>query len=50
MKNEMCWAYGMHGRKERCVQGLVERSEGKRPLGRHGRKVNDNIKIDLNWN
>jgi len=32
MKIEMGWAYGTHGRKEICIQGLVDRSEGKNHL------------------
>ena len=39
MKIEMGWPYWMHGRKERCVQSLVEGPEGKRPLGRPCRRV-----------
>jgi len=40
MKIEMGWAYGTRGRKERCIQGLVERPTGKRPLGRPCHKGN----------
>jgi len=47
MKIEMGWAYGTHGRKESCIQGLVERPEGKRLLGRPCDKGNYNIKIGL---
>jgi cytochrome bd-type quinol oxidase subunit 1 len=47
MKIEMGWAYGTHGRKEWCIQGLVERPEGKRQLGRPCHKGNDNIKMSL---
>jgi len=32
---------------ERCTQGLVGRSEGKRPLARPMRRWEDSIKIDL---
>jgi len=32
MKIEMGWAYGTHGRKERCIQDLVESPEGKNHL------------------
>jgi hypothetical protein len=32
---------------ERRVQGLVEKPEGKRPLGRPRRRWEDNIKLDL---
>jgi len=44
MKIEMGWEYGMHGMKERCIQVLVERSTGKRPLGRPCHKGNDILK------
>jgi hypothetical protein len=40
----MGWTYGTHGRKERCIQVLVERPEGKRPLGRLYHKGNDVLK------
>jgi len=45
--NKMDWSYGMHMRQEWCIQGLVGCSEGKRPLGRCGCKVKDNIKMVL---
>jgi hypothetical protein len=32
---------------ERCLQGLVGRPEGKRPLRRRRRRWEDNIKMDL---
>jgi hypothetical protein len=38
---------GTHGGGERCLQGLVGRPEGKRPLGRPRRTWEDNIKLDL---
>ena len=46
------------GGKERCIQGLVEKPGGKRPLGRAPHKGNDDIKMglkevglgDLDWN
>jgi len=41
-------AYGTHGRKERFIQGLVERPAGKRPLGRPCHKGNDILKWVLN--
>jgi hypothetical protein len=47
MKTEIGWAYGTHGRKERCIQGLVERPEGKRTLGGPCCKGNDNIIVGL---
>jgi hypothetical protein len=38
---------GMHGGRERCLQVLIGRPEGKRPLGRPRRRWEDNIKLDL---
>jgi len=35
------------GESKRCIQGLVGKPEGKRPLGRTRRTGEDNIKIDL---
>jgi hypothetical protein len=35
------------GGGERCLQVLVGRPEGKRPLGRPRRRWEDNIKLDL---
>jgi hypothetical protein len=35
------------GVEERCMQGLVEEPEGKRPLGRPRRRWEDNIEMDL---
>jgi hypothetical protein len=32
---------------ERCIQSLVRKPEGKRPLGRPRRRWEDNIKMDL---
>jgi hypothetical protein len=37
----------MYGEEERCIQGLVGKPEGKRPLGRPRHRWEDNIKIDL---
>ena len=39
-----CSAYGGG---ERCVQGLVGKPEGRRPLGRPRRRWEDNIRMDL---
>ena len=39
-----CSAYGG---KERRIQGMVGKPEGKRPLGRATHKWEDNIKMDL---
>ena len=33
--------------EERCVHGVLEKSEGKRPLDRPRRRWEDNIKIDF---
>jgi hypothetical protein len=44
----MRWAgHVAYGGEERCVQGLVGKPEGKRPLGRPRRKWEGNIKMDL---
>jgi len=37
----------MYGGEERRMQGLVQKPEGKRPLGRPRRRQDDNIKMDL---
>ena len=37
----------MHVGHERCVQGLVGKPEGNRPLGRSRRRWEDNIKMDI---
>jgi hypothetical protein len=34
-------------RDEKCTQTLVGKPEGKRPLGRHRCKWEDNIKMDI---
>jgi hypothetical protein len=47
MKNEMGWAYGTHGRQERCICRLVRRVKGKRLLGRCERKGKGDFKMDL---
>ena len=39
-----CSAYGVEGGVYRV---LVGKHEGKRPLGRHRRRCEDNIKMDL---
>jgi len=49
-KNEMGWACGTNGGEERCIQGLVGRSDGKRILGRPRRRWEDNIEVIFkNW-
>jgi hypothetical protein len=35
------------GEKRGVYMGLVWKTEGKRPLGRHRRRWEDNIKMDL---
>jgi hypothetical protein len=47
MKIEIGCACGMHGRKERCIQGWLEMPEGTKPLVRPCHKGNDNIKMNL---
>jgi hypothetical protein len=46
-KNEMGGACSKYGGEERCIQGLVENTEGKRSLGRPRRRWEDNVTIDL---
>jgi hypothetical protein len=43
----MKWTCGTHGRGERCLQGLGWEARRKGPLGRHRRRWEDNIKMDL---
>jgi hypothetical protein len=38
---------GTHGGGESVYRVLVERPEGKRPLGRPRRRLEDDIKLDL---
>jgi hypothetical protein len=38
---------GMHGRGEKVYKVLVGKREGKRPLGRPGRRWEDGIRMDL---
>jgi hypothetical protein len=45
MMNEMHYSYGTHWGQEWCVRALVERYEGKKPLGTSGHKFKDNIKM-----
>ena len=40
-------ACGAYGRDERRIQGFVGKPEGKGPIGRHGRRWEDNIKTYL---
>jgi hypothetical protein len=42
----MIWAgYDRHVREEKWICDFVGRPEGKRPLGRHGYKWKNNIKM-----
>jgi len=40
-------ACSVYGGEERCIQGLVGKPEGKRPLGRCRHRWEDNIKMEL---
>ena len=40
-------ACGTYGGGERCAQGSSGETRGKKPLGRHRRKWQDNIKMDF---
>jgi hypothetical protein len=46
-KDEMGWACSTYVVEEKCVWGLVERPEERRPLNRHRPRWDDNIKVDL---
>jgi hypothetical protein len=46
-KNEMGWACSAYRDRGSVYRVLVGKSEGKRPLGRHRRRWEDNTKIDL---
>jgi hypothetical protein len=46
-KSEIGWTCGVCGGGERCAQGLEGKPEGKRPLGRPRRRLEDNIKMDF---
>ena len=49
MKNERGREYGTYGGGERrgAYRVLVRKPEGKRPHGRPGRRLEDNIRTDL---
>ena len=40
-------ACSVYGGEERCIQVLVGKHDGKRPLGRLSRRWEDNIKMGL---
>jgi positive regulator of sigma E activity len=44
-KNEMGCACGTCVAVEGCIQGVVRKLEGKKPLGRPRRRLEDNIKM-----
>jgi hypothetical protein len=46
-KNEMGWACGAYGEGRGVHRVLVEKPEGRRPLGRPRRRWEDNIKVCL---
>ena len=46
-QNEMGGACSVYGGEDRCIQGLVGKPEGKRPLERHKCRWEDNIKMDI---
>jgi hypothetical protein len=46
-EDEVGGTCGTHEREDRCLQVLIERPEGKRPLGRPKFTWEDNIKMDL---
>jgi hypothetical protein len=46
-KNELCRARGLYGEGRGVYRNLVGKLEVKRPLGRHIRRWEDNIKADL---
>jgi hypothetical protein len=46
-KTEMGRTCGTYRGEERCIRGLMEKPEGRRPLGRPRRRCEDNIKMDL---
>jgi hypothetical protein len=43
-ENEMGGTCSMYGEEERCIQYLVGKLEGKRPLGRPKHRLKDKIK------
>jgi hypothetical protein len=49
-EDEMGGACGMHGRENNVYRFLVEKPEGKNPLGRPRQRKKDNIKINLKRN
>ena len=46
-KNKVDGACSAYGGEERRIEGLVGKPEGKKPLGRHRHRWEDNIKRDV---
>jgi hypothetical protein len=46
-KTEMSRTYSTYGERRGAYRVLVEKPEGRRPLGRPKRRWKDNIKVDL---
>jgi hypothetical protein len=46
-KNEMGEQYGTYRGQEKCIQGLLRRPKGKKPLGRASLRWEDSIKMEL---
>jgi hypothetical protein len=44
INKKIFWAYGG---EDKCIQLFGGKAEGKRPLGRSGRRLQYNIEIDL---
>jgi hypothetical protein len=45
--NEIGGACSTYGEEEMSIQGFGGKPNGKRPLGRPGRRCEDNLKMDL---
>jgi hypothetical protein len=46
-EDKMGGACSMHGTDEICINNFNRKFEGTRPLGRHRRRWENNIKIDI---
>jgi len=46
-KNEMGWPHSTYGVRRDAYRGVVGKPEGRRPLGSHRLRWEDNIKMDL---
>lgn len=47
-EDEMDRECGMHEAEQKCIQGLVDKPEERRPLGKSMHMWKNNIKMDLN--